>query len=386
MMPARAGCERIPVILRAAERGILSAIGAEAVDMNLDDLRLTPEDYRPQPPSGRHYRIGLIGCGGIANGAHLPAYRDFGYEVVACSDIDSEAVESTQARWGIEAAGTDPRVVLDNPKVEVIDLAVHPHARLKLWPALLEAGKPILSQKPFAMTWEDAVSMATSAQASGVMLMINQQARWAPAHAAIKLLIDSGICGPLFSVAHVRRGYQDQPDKWWRDVVNFNIVDHGVHFLDLIRHFSGRTPDAVSTTTAMMQGQNAVSPLSHTLALHFDSGDLTAIDHFNNIIQSRAAHSEFWHIDGAEGSITGKPQWVDVTQRDEPERRVRFPIEGSWFPEAFGGSMGEWMAALNEGREPLTSSRDNLNSIRIAAAGVRSNDERRTVRLEEFVA
>ena len=287
--------------------------------MNLDDLRLTPEDYRPQPPSGRHYRIGLIGCGGIANGAHLPAYRDFGYEVVACSDIDPGAVEATQARWGIEAAGTDPRVVLDNPQVEVIDLAVHPHARLKLWPALLEAGKPILSQKPFAMTWEDAVSMATSAQASGVTLMINQQARWAPAHAAIKLLIDTGICGPLFSVAHVRRGYQDQPDKWWRDVVNFNIVDHGVHFLDLIRHFSGRTPDAVSATTAMMQGQNAVSPLSHTLALHFDSGDLTAIDHFNNIIQSRAAHSEFWHIDGAEGSIS----WDSTVGGRDAARRTR---------------------------------------------------------------
>ena len=354
--------------------------------MNLCDLRLTPEDYRPQPPSGRHYRIGLIGCGGIANGAHLPAYRDFGYEVVACSDIDPVAVEATRARWGIEAAGTDPGIVLDNPQVEVIDLAVHPHARLKLWPALLEAGKPILSQKPFAMTWEDAVSMATSAQDAGVMLMINQQARWAPAHAAIKRLIQLGACGPLFSVAHVRRSYQDQPDKWWRDVVNFNIVDHGVHFVDLIRHFSRRTPDAVSTTAAMMQGQNAVSPLSHTLAMHFDSGDLTAIDHFNNIIQSRAAFSEFWHIDGAEGSITGTPQWVEVTQRDEPERRVRFPIEGTWFPEAFGGSMGELMAALDECREPLTSSRDNLNSIRIVAAGVRSSDEQRTVRLEEFLA
>ena len=187
-------------------------------------------------------------------------------------------------------------------------------------------------------------------------------------------------------MAHVRRSYQDQPDKWWRDVVNFNIVDHGVHFVDLIRHFSERTPDAVSTTAAMMQGQNAVSPLSHTLAMHFDSGDLTAIDHFNNIIQSRAAFSEFWHIDGADGSITGTPQWVDVTQRDEPERRVRFPIEGTWFPEAFGGSMGELMAALDECREPLTSSRDNLNSIRIVAAGVRSSDEQRTVRLEEFVA
>ena len=65
---------------------------------------------------------------------------------------------------------------------------------------------------------------------------------------------------------------------------------------------------------------------------------------------------------------------------------MRFPIEGTWFPEAFGGSMGELMAALNEGREPLTSSRDNLDSIRIAAAGVRSSEEGRTVRLEEFVA
>ena len=77
---------------------------------------------------------------------------------------------------------------------------------------------------------------------------------------------------------------------------------------------------------------------------------------------------------------------MDVTQRDEPERRVRFPIAGSWFPEAFGGRVDEPASALNAGREPLTSSRDNLNSIRIAAAGVRSSDEQRTVRLEEFVA
>ena len=156
-------------------RGILSGIGAGVVGMKLDELRLTPEDYRPKPPSGRHYRIGLIGCGGVANGAHLPAYRDFGYEVVACSDIDPGAVEATQTRWGIEAAGTDPRVVLENDQVEVIDLAVHPHARLELWPGLLEAGKPILSQKPFAMTWEDAAWMSNSARDAGVTLMINQQ-------------------------------------------------------------------------------------------------------------------------------------------------------------------------------------------------------------------
>ena len=226
--------------------------------------------------------------------------------------------------------------------------------------------------------------MQQAAARASVPLMINQQARWAPAHAAIKHLVDLGVCGQLFSVVHMRRSWQDQPDKWWRDLVNFNLIDHGVHFVDLVRHFSQRTPDAVSTTTAMMDGQKAVSPLSHSVAMHFDSGDFTAVDHFNNIVQSPAARSEAWYIDGSEGSVIGTPDWVEVTRRDEPEAAVRFPIEGQWFPDAFGGSMGEMMSAISEDREPLTSGRDNLDSIRIVMASVRSSEEGRTVRLDEF--
>ncbi len=353
--------------------------------MNLSDLRLSPSDYRPRPPDGRRYRIGVIGCGSIANAAHFPAYRDFGYEVAACADVDADAAEAARVRWGVPTAGVDPAVVLDDPAVEIVDLAVHAQVRAELWPAIVGAGKPILSQKPFAMSWDAAARMTQAAEAAGVTLMINQQARWAPQHAAIKVLIERGVCGEVFSVAHVRRSFQDHPDRWFAAMPDFNLMDHGIHFVDLLRHFSGRTPDAVTTTSAMMQGQHSVSPMSHTVAMHFDHGGLTAIDHFNNIVQSPAAWSEAWHVDGTEGSITGAPAWVEVTRRDEPERRVRWPIQGRWFPDAFGGSMGELMAALNDGREPLTSAHDNLNSLRIAAASARSAAEHRTVRLEEFV-
>ena len=352
--------------------------------MTLSDVSLDPERYRPHPPAGPTHRIGLIGCGGIANAAHLPAYRNFGYEVVACTDVDPIALESTRARWGIALADTDLAVVLDNPEVEVIDLAVHAEVRPTIWAAVVAAGKPILSQKPFAMNWEAATSMMRAAEKAGVPLMINQQARWAPAHAAIKIALEDGACGDVFSVVHVRRSWQDQPDRWWRDLVNFNLIDHGVHWVDLVRYFSGRTPDAVSTTTAMMSGQNAVSPLSHSVVMHFDAGDLTALDHFNNIVQSPAARSETWYIDGTDGSIIGTPDWLEITRRDEPERVIRFPIEGRWFPDAFGGSMGELMTAIHEGRDPLTSGRENLDSIRIVMASVRSSEEGRTVRLDEF--
>ena len=75
---------------------------------------------------------------------------------------------------------------------------------------------------------------------------------------------------------------------------------------------------------------------------------------------------------------------MEVTRRDEPEAAVCFPVEGQWFPDAFGGSMGEMMSAISEDREPLTSGRDNLDSIRIVMASVRSSEEGRTVRLDEF--
>ena len=118
--------------------------------------------------------------------------------------------------------------------------------------------------------------------------------------------------------------------------------------------------------------------------MHFDGGDLLCTEHFNNIVPSPAAHSDTWYLDGVDGSIVGTPQWVEVSRKDEPDRRVRFPIEGRWFPDAFGGSMAEMMTAVTEGREPLTSGRDNLKSIKTAFAAVKSSEEGRTVRLSEF--
>ncbi|MCY4114446.1 MAG: Gfo/Idh/MocA family oxidoreductase [Chloroflexi bacterium] len=342
------------------------------------------EDYAPEPPTGKQLKIGLVGCGAIANSAHLPAYRDFGYDVVACMDIDSGAVASTCSRWGVPRGSTKLDELLHDPEVEVVDLAVHANVRPEVLPKIAAAGKPILSQKPLALDWASAKQMVRSAEQAGVPLMVNQQARWAPAHRAIKVLVDRGVCGPLYSVAHVRRSWQDHSDRWWRHLKDFNLVDHGVHYIDLARYFTGRSPDAVSCATAVVPGQRAVSPLCHSLLMHFDGGDVLCTEHFNNIAPSPAAHSDTWYLDGVEGSIVGTQQWVEVSRKDAPDRRVRFPIEGRWFPDAFGGSMAEMMTAVTEGREPLTYGRDNLNSIKTAFAAVRSSEEGRTVRLGEF--
>jgi predicted dehydrogenase len=345
-------------------------------------LELEPEEYQPRPPERRDAGIGLIGCGGIARGAHLPAYQQFGYRVVACCDLDQGAVQHVQAEFGVPFGTTDVEALLARPEVQIVDLAVHAKQRRPLIEKIAAAGKPVLSQKPFAMSWDDARHMVEVCERSGVPLMVNQQARWAPAHRAVKVLIERGVLGHVYSVMHVNRSFQDVPGSWFVQLKDFNIVDHGCHYIDLSRFFTGRTPVRVKATTTVVPGQAAVSPMIYTILCEYEpEAQVMSTLHFNNIVAASGLHRYEWLVDGTEGSLIATQSEVTVCLKAEPGRKVTFPIRGRWFPDAFGGSMGEMMRALTEGREPETSGRDNLETLRVAFAAVESSVTGRAVEL-----
>jgi predicted dehydrogenase len=350
----------------------------------LSQLELRPEEYQPRTPERHDYGIGLIGCGGIARGAHLPAYRKFGYRVVACCDLNEEAMRQARDGFEIPFGTTDADELLARPEVEIVDLAVHASQRLPLVERIAAAGKPVLSQKPFALYWEDARHMVEVCERAGVPLMVNQQARWAPVHRAVKVLIDRGVLGHVYSVMHVNRGFQDIPGSWYAALENFNIVDHGIHYIDLSRFFTGRTPVRVKAATTMVPGQAAVSPMIYSILCEYEpQAQVMTTLHFNNIIAAAGLHRYEWFVDGTAGSLAASSSEVTVCLKAEPNTKVTFLIRGHWFPDAFGGSMVEMMSALSEGREPQTSGRDNLNSLRIAFAAVESSKNGRAVELCE---
>lgn len=351
----------------------------------MDYVALRPEDYRPQPPPEeirQRYGIASIGCGGIARHAHLPAYRDFGYRVVAAGDLIEENARRAAQEFGIPFWTTRIEEILERPDVDLIDLAVHASQRRPLVEKIAAAGKSILSQKPFALDFRDAEYMVEVCREAGVTLMINQQARWAPAHRALKVILDRGILGHLYSVLHVNRSFQDQPGSWFVNLENFNIVDHGIHYIDLSRFFTGLTPRRVKATTTMLPGQVAVSPMIYSILGEYEPADqLMTTLHFNNIVPTRALHRYEWFLDGTNGSAAASQTELVVSFKDNPEQKQVFTIQGRWFPDAFGGSMGEMLTALAAKREPATSGRDNLNTIRIAYAAVESSQTGQAVAL-----
>jgi predicted dehydrogenase len=352
-------------------------------------LDLRPENYRPAPPPREiveQYPIGVVGCGGIMRGAHLPAYRTFGYRVVAACDIQEDRARRAAEQFGIPHYTTRLEDLLDDSQIKVIDLAVHATQRPPLVEQIAAAGKHILSQKPFAMRFGDALRMVETCERAGVTLMVNQQARWAPAHRALKLVLESGALGHLYSVLHVNRSFQDTPGSWFVALQHFNIVDHGIHYLDLSRSFTGRTPLRVKATTTTMPGQVAVSPMIYSILCEYEpAAQVMSTLHFNNIVQVRQSLGRNeWLLDGTHGSAVASQTELALSTKDNPYRKEVLAIQGSWFPEAFGGSMGELLTALAEGRPPLTSGRDNLDSIKIAYAAVESSENGRTVAMSEI--
>lgn len=339
-------------------------------------------------PVKSDYGIGIIGAGGIVNGAHLPAYRKAGLNVVAICDVKEDAVKSTANRWGIQNTYCEVEQLLARPDVDIVDIAIPNQGRVEIVEAAAVAGKHILIQKPFAYSYEEALHMVQMAEKCGVKLAVNQNARWAPFYRAVKEILDTGVLGTPYLITHEMRINQDATmgDTWFAKVPHFLLVDYEIHHIDLMRYWSKQSPSRVYVSATKMPGQNFESEMTALSILEFPDGaraTLTTVD-------TAQSPDHFWRfsIEGSLGSLYGTIHrnytnpCIQYFSNAQPKEWVRPVVEGDWFPDAFYGSMFELMNAIQEDREPSTSGRDNLETIKVLSGMIQSIEERRMIDLD----
>jgi predicted dehydrogenase len=117
-------------------------------------------------------RVGIIGGGGIANGAHLPvlSQRLDQIELAGVADIDEAAAQKTAARWNIARTVTNYNDLL--PEVDAVYVCVPTHVHAEATIAALNAGKPVFCEKPMARKRAQAEAMRQAAQTSGAPLQL----------------------------------------------------------------------------------------------------------------------------------------------------------------------------------------------------------------------
>ena len=186
-------------------------------------------------------KVGIIGCGGIANGKHLGALsRNPDVEVVAFCDIIEERAIETAKKFGTE----DARVYVDYKELlekERDIVAVHvctpnrSHSFITI--DALEAGKNVLCEKPMAKTYAEAKAMYEASVRTGKKLSIGYQSRWRGDSQYLKACCDKGELGEIYYARAIALRRRAVP-TWGVFLNEYEqgggpLIDIGTHALDL---------------------------------------------------------------------------------------------------------------------------------------------------------
>lgn len=184
-------------------------------------------------------KVGIVGCGGIANNKHLPAMKKNGnFEIVAfCDIIEKKAVEAKE-KFGTENSKvfTDYQELLKEEMDAVYVLTPNKsHACISI--AALKSGKHVMCEKPMAKSYEEAKQMVEAAKESGKILNIGYQNRYRVDSTYMKRACENGDLGEIYYArAHaVRR----RAVPTWGVFLNEEeqgggpLIDIGTHALDL---------------------------------------------------------------------------------------------------------------------------------------------------------
>jgi predicted dehydrogenase len=346
--------------------------------MSLLELQL-PRSPRP---------IVLIGAGGIVRDAHLRAYKKAGFRVATIFDLNEDKASSAAAEFGIErvASSLDEAVELA-PKDAVFDVATPPQAFLDILSKIPE-GAAVLLQKPMGEDLHRARQIRDLCRNKRLRAAVNFQLRYAPAVRAARNLIARGTIGELHDM-EVRVTVYTPWHLWsfLEGMPRLEILNHSIHYLDLIRSFFGEPTRVYAKTVKHPKMAKLASTRSNII---LDYGDtLRANVTTNHGHEYGLRHQESYiKWEGTHGAIKmqagllmdypkGVPdsfEYCVLDPQSPPEWRA-LNIEGSWFPDAFLGTMADLMCfAEGSSLELPGSVEDAYKTMAVVEAAYASND------------
>ena len=342
-------------------------------------------------------KVGIIGCGKIAQTRHLPEYSVNPYaEIAGCYDFNFERARQIAEQYGGKAYSSIEEL-LGDPQIDAVSVCVSNNAHAEISVKALKAGKHVLCEKPMATNLEDCENMVKMADQTGKYLMIGQNQRLVKAHRKAKELIRAGEIGKVltFKTTFGHGG----PETWSVDpgantwffdkkrAVMGAMADLGVHKTDLLQFLFDTT---ISETTAVMT----------TLDKRDGDGQLIGVDDNaiciykmkNGIIGTMTASWTYYGpednstvIYGTEGimRIFDNPAYsIELYKKDGDIIRYNIGQIQTNDHQTSSGIIDAFVDAVVNGHEPEISGKTVLPAMKAVFASIASSQENRTIKIE----
>ena len=327
----------------------------------------------------REFGIGLIGLG--IGQQHLLGYQRQNLRVAAICDKDPTRLNEIGNTFGIDKRYTRIADLIADTDVDVVDMAVQPWIRSPIVKAAAEAGKHILCQKPFSMSMQQAVEVVNICERYNVQLAVNQNSCFVPGFLAIEPYINAEHLGEIYHVSITCNGfYTEFPERHL-------IPAMQVHHIGLIHKWFGE----YESVYCQAHGHNRSIEEGETLSVAiFKSrsgvqGLLSCNWAFlaNPGRNLQHPHEEI-RIQGTKGAIYGNCDDMTVHLTEPETREIKPPIDGTWFPDAFGNVMAHFLECLQTGEKPITDGRSNLHIVQTFFAMHQSAKSGKVVMLDDI--
>jgi predicted dehydrogenase len=364
---------------------------------------------------------------------NAPKFYDLPYEPalkVVCAR-DPEATAAFAENWGYPETETDWRKVVSRDDIDIVDVCTPTDSHRDIATAAAEAGKHIFCEKPCALNYAQAKSMAEAADKAGVTHYLNHNYRRVPAVAFAKRLIDSGRLGEIY---HWRGAYlQDWimdpsfPATWHLQKKHAGAGPHydlNSHAVDLSRFLVGE----IKSVSAMMKtfisrrplpgkgagtfgaGETAASGMGDVdvddasfMVMEFENGALGAID-ASRFAGGRKNYNYF-EVYGSKGSIVFNLERMNELEfigLEDPADEQGFrtiqvtggshPYMSAWwapghiigYEHTFAHAVKDFLEALKNASPVYPNLWDGARIMQVLDAGLLSNKEGRKALVSEI--
>lgn len=346
-------------------------------------------------------RFGIIGAGGIAH-AHARALRGLGdtAELVTACDTIPAAAEKFAGEFGIETYGGEDAIarMLARGDIDAVSLATPSGLHFAQAGQAMRAGKHVLTEKPMAITLEQADEMIAAQAATGKVLGCVFQQRFHPAAVLVKEAIDAGRFGRILHAnAYLKwqrsQAYYDA-GGWrgtWRMDGGGALMNQSVHYIDLMQWLAGGVA-AVKGYTGTIHHTIETEDVG-VAAIRLRSGGFGTIEGMTNNCANEYDRVEVYGTDGMaiiEGGqlaryYTRAEETPPTASDPKPSRnlaaqaveafRTAHPDWRTGHPAVFAAFIDSVLA----GKEPPVGGREGRKAVEIILAIYRSAREDREV-------
>lgn len=345
-------------------------------------------------------KVGIIGCGKIAQLRHAPEYTENPIsELVSCYDMDAGGATALAEEFGAKVCSSVEDVLESGIDAVSVCVANTDHARITV--QALNSGLHVLCEKPMAATLADCEAMVEAARRNGKILMVGHNQRFARAHVKARQLIKSGEIGEILSFRTTfghpgPEGWTGKKDSWFFDKKRAAfgaMADLGIHKTDLLHYLTG---DVITQVQAFLGTRHKTypdgSPISvddNALCLYKTRGGAIGTMHVSWTFYGDEGNSTV--IYGTDGILRcyDDPEYSLIVEKKNGERQYYLLDKMTTNKEQTSGGrtstgvIDAFIECLNSGAESPISGDEAIKAMRVIFAAEQSALSGRTVDVEQ---